>query len=123
MNTGDLPHLVPRGRTRISQPNDQRPARPAAEEAPLPVANATTPPGTKRRSNNEVTNGLGWIVLIPLACCAGPFIVAAIVTAGAFVWSGLGAAVTIALGVALGVVVRRRRAGHHCPPCGTRPNA
>ncbi len=57
--------------------------------------------------------GLGWLGLlaIPVACCGGPLLVAALAAAGATAWGGLGAGAAVAVAAALLVVVRRRRAG------------
>lgn len=59
--------------------------------------------------------GLGWLVLLlPVICCGGPVIVAALAAAGALAWGGIGLGLGVA--VAAGVVVwaRRRRAATCC---------
>jgi|GEM_PF-3814104 len=65
---------------------------------------------------HDDTKGLGWLVLLPVACCGGPLLIGAIATAGVAAGAGLGAAVVAAALVTLVVVVRRRRAANCCPP-------
>lgn len=63
-------------------------------------------PGAQPRSGS---GGLAWLLLIPLACCGGPLIVAGLATAGAWAWGGLGAAVGVAIAAVLLIVRSRRR--------------
>lgn len=60
--------------------------------------------------------GLGWLMLLPIACCGGPLLIVAVASAGAAAWGGAGAGVAIALALALVVLVRRRRAAACCAP-------
>ena len=56
------------------------------------------------------------MVLLPIACCGGPLLIAGIAVAGAAAAAGLGVGVVvIALAVTF-VVVRRRRAARCCTP-------
>jgi hypothetical protein len=58
--------------------------------------------------------GLGWL-LVPLACCGGPLLIAGLASAGALAWgaAGLGAGVLAAVTV---LVVGRRRSRACCEP-------
>jgi len=64
--------------------------------------------------------GLGglwlWLLLVPLACCGGPLLIAGMAAAGALAWgaAGLGAGVLVAVTVL--VIVRKRRKGACCEP-------
>jgi hypothetical protein len=63
--------------------------------------------------------GLGglWLLLAPVACCGGPFLIAALAAAGALAWAGLGlAAAAVAALVALALIRRRRRSRACCEP-------
>jgi hypothetical protein len=61
--------------------------------------------------------GLGglWLLLAPLACCGGPFLIAGLAAAGALAWGGLGLGVAL-LAVAVLAVRRRRRSRACCEP-------
>jgi hypothetical protein len=72
-------------------------------------------PGPAPRSD---TKGMGWLMLLPIACCGGPLIIGAIAAAGVAAGAGLGAAAAVAAAVTLFVVVRRRRAASCCAPDG-----
>src|SRR5712692_10274180 len=62
--------------------------------------------------------GLGglWLLLVPLACCAGPLLIAGLAAAGALAWGalGLGAGVLVAVRVLVLVIGRRRRSSRAC---------
>lgn len=60
--------------------------------------------------------GLGWLVLLPIACCGGPLIVAAVAAGGGAAWGGLGAGLVVIAVAAAFIVVRRRRAAACCAP-------
>ena len=66
--------------------------------------------------------GLGglWLLLVPLACCGGPLLIAALAAAGALAWGGIGLAAAVLLAGAVLAIRRRRRA---CRAPGCRPAA
>ncbi len=70
-------------------------------------------PGRPEAPGGAGSGGLAWLLLVPLACCLGPLVLAGLAAAGAWAWGGLGAGAAVAAAGAL-VVVRRRRAG--CRP-------
>jgi hypothetical protein len=61
-------------------------------------------------------SGLGalWLLLAPLACCGGPFLIAALAAAGGLAWGGLGLGIAVLVAVAAVVLVRRRRRSRAC---------
>jgi Flp pilus assembly protein TadB len=68
-------------------------------------------------ATNRERSGTWWLwMLLPIACCGGPLIVAAVAAAGALAWGVLGAVIAAAVGV--GVVVATRRRASRC--CETR---
>jgi hypothetical protein len=73
--------------------------------------------GASRPGSGE-RPGLGglWLLLIPLACCGGPLLIAGLAAAGALAWgaAGLGAGVLVAVTVL--VIGRRRRSRACCEP-------
>src|SRR5262249_51160648 len=54
-----------------------------------------------------------WLLLAPLACCGGPFLIAGLAAAGALAWGGLGLGIALLLAVAV-LAVRRRRRSRAC---------
>src|SRR5712691_4635785 len=84
------------------------------------LAASRTGAGDRERS------GLGglWLLLIPLACCGGPLLIAALAAAGALAWgaAGLGTGVLAAVTV---LVIRRSRRGSRacCKPRMTEADA
>ena len=63
--------------------------------------------------------GLGglWLLLAPLACCGGPFLIAALAAAGALAWAGLGlGAAALAATTAVLLIRRQRRSRACCKP-------
>ena len=62
--------------------------------------------------------GLGglWLLLAPVACCGGPFLIAALAAAGALAWGGLGLGIALLVAVAVLAVRRRRRSRACCEP-------
>jgi hypothetical protein len=61
-------------------------------------------------------HGLGWLwlLLAPVACCGGPFLIAALAAAGALAWAGLGLAAAALVAVTAVVLIRRRRRSQAC---------
>jgi hypothetical protein len=51
--------------------------------------------------------GAVWVLLAPLACCAGPLLVAGFGVAGALAWGGLGLVAAAAV-AAVAVIIRSR---------------
>lgn len=76
-----------------------------------PVTGGPAPARPHVLAKRSASGGLGWLLLLPIACCAGPWIVAGLVAAGAWAWGGAGAALAVALAVVLlRLRFRRRRA-------------
>ena len=69
-------------------------------------------PGVRRGQQRVELGGL-WPLLVPVACCGGPPVVAGLAAAGALAWGGLGLALPALLAGALTVIRlhRRTRAG------------
>ena len=77
------------------------------------------PPAPPPGAGGGERSGLGaqWLLLAPLACCGGPFLIAALAVSGALAWAGLGlAAAALAALVALVLIRRRRRSRACCEP-------
>lgn len=87
-----------------SQPGGQVPDRIASR---IPVSPASA--GFAEATRPGERGGLGWLILLPVACCAGPLVVGALAAAGAAAWGGLGAGVAV-IGLVAVFVIRRRRA-------------
>lgn len=60
----------------------------------------------------EARSGAGglWLLLLPVVCCGGPFLIGALATAGALAWGGMGLGAAVIAAVVIGVLRRRRRA-------------
>jgi hypothetical protein len=60
--------------------------------------------------------GLGglWLLLVPLACCGGPLLIASLAAAGAVAWGALGLGTGVLAAVAVLVIRRRRRSSRAC---------
>src|SRR5258708_28902637 len=78
-------------------------AVPGGEPAPMPPQ--AREPG-RRGDNRSGLAGL-WLLLVPLACCGAPLLIAGLAAAGALAWGGIGLAVAVLL--AAGVLVIRPR--------------
>ena len=65
-------------------------------------------PGAGRGRQRVGLGGL-WL-LVPVACCGGPLLVAGLAVAGALAWSGLGLALAALLVGTLAVIQLHRRA-------------
>jgi hypothetical protein len=74
------------------------------------LAASRTDTGTGGRS------GLGglWLLLVPLACCGGPLLIAALAAAGVLAWGALGTGAGVLAAVAVLVIRRRRRSSRAC---------
>lgn len=74
------------------------------------------PPAPPPRAERAERPGLGglWLLLAPIACCGGPFLIAALAAAGALAWAGLGLAATAAAVLVALVLIRRRRRSRAC---------
>jgi hypothetical protein len=87
-------------------------AGPQAAGQHLPSA---PPPG----ADGGERPGLGglWLLLGPIACCGGPFLIAALAAAGALAWAGLGlGAAALAAVTAVVLIRRQRRRRASCEP-------
>ncbi len=51
-----------------------------------------------------------WLLLVPLACCGGPALIAGLAAAGALAWGGIGLALALAVAGAVTLIRHRRRA-------------
>jgi hypothetical protein len=65
--------------------------------------------------------GLGglWLLLVPLACCGGPLLIAALAAAGALAWGALGLGTGVLAAAAVLVIRRSRRSSRACCKPGT----
>jgi hypothetical protein len=70
------------------------------------------PGGGRPAGGGREGAGLGglWLLLVPLACCGGPLLAAALAAAGALAWGGIGLAAAVLLAGAVLAIRRRRRA-------------
>ena len=70
------------------------------------------PGGGRPAGGGRERSGLGglWLLLVPLACCGGPLLVAALAAAGALAWGRIGLAAAVLLAGAVLAISRRRRA-------------
>jgi len=87
--------------------------------AASPQAEGRRPAAASRpRTEGGGRPGLGglWLLLAPLACCGGPFLIAGLAAAGALAWGGLGLGIALLLAVAVLAVRRRRRSRACCEP-------
>ncbi|HCU91251.1 MAG TPA: hypothetical protein DHU96_00195 [Actinobacteria bacterium] len=55
-----------------------------------------------------------WLLLVPVACCGGPLLIAALAAAGALAWGALGLGAGVLVAVAVLVIRRRRRSSRAC---------
>src|SRR5260370_37060575 len=51
-----------------------------------------------------------WLLLVPVACCGGPALIAGLAAAGALAWGGIGLALALAVAGAVTLIRHRRRA-------------
>ena len=78
-----------------------------------PVAGGGRPVGGRREGSGP--GGL-WLLLVPLACCGGPLLIAALAAAGALAWGGAGLGAGVLVAVTVLVIGRRRRSRACCEP-------
>jgi len=82
-----------------------------------PQTGGQPPPSARRPGTDRgERSGLGalWLLLVPLACCGGPFLIAGLATAGALAWGGLGLGTALLVAVIAMILVRRRRRSRAC---------
>ena len=85
--------------------------------AASPQAEGRRPAAASRpRTEGGGRPGLGglWLLLAPLACCGGPFLIAGLAAAGALAWAGLGLGAAALVAVVTVVLIRRRRRSRAC---------
>jgi len=77
------------------------------------AAGGQRPPTAPQPDSGGERSGLGglWLLLAPLACCGGPFLIAALAAAGALAWAGLGLGAAALVAV---VLIRRRGRRRAC---------
>jgi len=94
---------------------DGRAASPDAWAARSQAGDEGRPAASRPGAGGGQRPGLGglWLLLVPLACCGGPLLIAGLAAAGALAWGalGLGAGVLVAVTV---LVIRRRRGSRAC---------
>ena len=81
------------------------------------AAGGQCPPAALRPgSRGPERPGLGglWLLLAPIACCGGPFLIAALAAAGALAWAGLGLAAAALVAMTAVVLICRRRRSQAC---------
>jgi hypothetical protein len=96
-------------------------SRPAGQDgwAAGPQTGGQSPPSAPRPgTDGGERSGLGalWLLLAPVACCGGPFLIAALAAAGGLAWGGLGLGIAVLVAVAVLVIRRRRRSRACCEP-------
>ncbi len=85
------------------------------------AAGGQPPPAAPRPgSRGPERPGLGglWLLLAPVACCGGPFLIAALAAAGILAWAGLGLAAAALVAMTAVVLIRRRRRSQACRKAG-----
>jgi hypothetical protein len=98
---------------------DSRAAGPGAAAA-RPGAAGEGRPAASRPGGGE-RPGLGglWLLLVPLACCGGPLLIAGLAAAGALAWGAAGLGTGVLAAVTVLVIGRRRRGSRACRKAGT----
>jgi len=86
----------------------------AADRAGWAAGGQRPPAAPRPGGGGSERQGLGglWLLLAPVACCGGPFLIAAL--AGALAWAGLGLAAVALAAVTAVVLIRRRRRSRAC---------
>jgi len=81
-----------------------------------PQTGGQPPAALRPGADDGERSGLGalWLLLAPVACCGGPFLIAALAAAGALAWGGLGLGIALLVAVVAVIVVRRRRRSRAC---------
>jgi hypothetical protein len=82
-------------------------------EAASPAAGGEHSPSGAGGGERTGLGGL-WLLLAPLACCGGPFLIASLAAAGALAWAGFGLAAAAAAALVALVLIRRRRRSRAC---------
>ncbi len=87
----------------------------SARQAGRSRRQSSRPPEASRPGGERSGVGGLWWLLVPLACCGGPLLIAGLAAAGALAWgaAGLGAGVLAAVTV---LVIGRRRSRACCEP-------
>src|SRR6266498_986445 len=89
-----------------------RSARQAGRSRPQ----SSRPPEASRPGGERPgLSGLWWL-LVPLACCGGPVLIAGLAAAGALAWGGAGLGAGVLVAVTVLVIGRRRRSRACCEP-------
>ncbi len=88
----------------------------AADRAGWATGGQRPPAAPRPGGGGSERQGLGglWLLLAPVACCGGPFLIAALAAAGALAWAGLGLAAVALAAVTAVVLIRRRRRSRAC---------
>ncbi|HUY47223.1 MAG TPA: hypothetical protein VMV92_16075 [Streptosporangiaceae bacterium] len=89
--------------------------------APSDARAALTDRGDGRLAASRTDTGTGerpglgglWLLLVPLACCGGPLLIAALAAAGALAWGTLGLGTGVLAAVTV-LVIRRGRRSRAC---------
>jgi len=104
--------------------HDRHPEAFTSQAAAADARAALTDRGEGRLGASRTDTGTGerpglgglWLLLVPLACCGGPLLIAALAAAGALAWGGLGLGIALLVAVAVLAVRRRRRSRACCEP-------
>ena len=72
------------------------------------------PPQPGGGGSERTAPGWLWLLLAPVACCGGPFLIAALAASGALAWAGLGLAAAALAAVTAVVLIRRRHSRAGC---------
>jgi len=79
------------------------------------------PAASRTGAGDRERSGLGglWLLLVPLACCGGPLLIAALAAAGALAWGALGLGTGVLAAVTVLFIRRSRRGSRACCKPGT----
>jgi len=109
--------------------HDGHPGAFTGQAAASDVRAALTDRGEGRLATSGTDTGAGkrpglgglWLLLVPLACCGGPLLIAALAAAGALAWGALGLGTGVLAAVTVLVIRRSRRSRRACRKPGTFP--